>query len=232
MQKFLEVVTTESNEQYVNVDLKTPQGVSRAIELDFVGNKLAGVISSSRIHLTSEVFHPPYRGKCFTFLRHPIDRAISLFYTLKDSPWEGSFKDEFSKMSLEDYTFSAYAESNWLTRMLTNKMTGPITMDDLEDAKTFLKTKCLIGLTSKFNESHDRVEKYFGWNSNSEADMTCEKELLDMSTKGPNPQRALEEETVSKVVLDQLYKLNQFDIRLYEYAIELYNKQAKLFVFV
>ena len=156
------MIETPSSDHYVNVDMRTPEGIYRATELNFVDSKLAGAIFATRIYLASEVFHPPYRGICFTFLRHPIDREVSLFYALKDSPWENSFKEEFSDMSLQDFVFSKYLESNWLTRMLTNKMSGPINVDDLNDAKKFLKTKCLIGLTDKFDESHDRIEKYFG----------------------------------------------------------------------
>ena len=43
--------------------------------------------------------------------------------------------------SLEDYVSNKYSESNWLTRMLTNKMSGRVDEDDLNDAKTIHRSE-------------------------------------------------------------------------------------------
>ena len=221
----MEVITTPSDEKFVNVELRTPGGIARAIDLDLVGSELAEVIFASRIVQVSNVYHTPYRGKCFTLLRDPVDRAISLFYALKDSPWEHSFKKEFSDMTLEDYAFSKYIESNWLTRMLTNTMSGAIGDDELENAKHFLKNKCLIGLTDTFDESHERFERYFGWDDTIYDD--CQNELKERN-KQNNEDRHLDS-IVSQTVLDQLRKQNELDILLYEYAIEIYKEQESFF---
>ncbi len=222
----MDIITTPSNEKFVNVDLRTEEGIKRANELDFVGSNLADVVFTSRINLASSIFDPPYRGKCFTLLRDPIERATSVFYALKNSPWETSFKEEFSRMTIEQYAFSEYIESNWLTRMINNKMRGKITDDDLETAKRFLGEKCLIGLTAEFDQSFERVQEYFGWEST--ADASCVEELKDSHDNQDSQNRNLAP-SISKVVYDQFYKQNTLDIQLYEYALELFDKQQSLF---
>ena len=121
--------------------------------------------------------------------------------------------------SLEDYVSNKYSESNWLTRMLTNKMSGRVDEDDLNDAKRFIEMKCLIGLTDMYQESYERVEKYFGWINTTNA--TCENEL--------KLSRRLYDENISNLVYDQLHKQNELDINLYEFAMDLYEKQTQIF---
>ena len=154
--------------------------------------------------------------------------TTSLFYALKDFllTWENSFQQEFSHMTIEQYAFSEYLESNWLTRMISNKMTGEITDDDLEKAKLFLREKCLIGLTEKFDESYGRVQKYFGWESTT--DVSCEKELKGSKDNQDSLNRNLAP-SISKMVYDQFFKHNALDIQLYEYAHQVFDEQESLF---
>lgn len=227
----MEVVTTLDDEKYVNVDLRSKEGIDRAIQLDLIGSNLADLVVAQEMSLVSEIFHSPFKGKCFTLIRHPIERAVSVFYALKETPWDHSFKDEFADMTIEDYVFSKYLESNWLTRMLTNKMNGPIDINDFDNAKEFLSRKCLIGLTDEFDESHERFMRYFGWDVSYDA--VCEDEVKLANEKDANQdrQRNLEKSKLSQKVYDQISDMNELDIRLYEYALELYEEQKDLQAF-
>ncbi len=226
----LKVITTLDNEKYINVDLRNPEGVDRAISLDLVGSNLAQFVVAQRIGLVSDIFHTPFKGKCFTFIRHPIERAISVFYALKDSPWEHSFKEQFVDMTIEDYAFSEYLESNWLTRTLTNKMSGRIDINDLDNAKDFLDKKCLIGLTEEFDESHERFMKYFGWDSSNT--LICEDEVkLEYELDANQNRHGRNLGRISQKVYDRISDMNELDIKLYEYALELFEAQKSLLVY-
>ena len=71
-----------------------------------------------------------HTGRCFTILRHPVERAVALYFTLKRN---GKLSDPH--MTLEQYAASDLSENNWMTRMLTNDMNGVLTPKHFEVAK-------------------------------------------------------------------------------------------------
>lgn len=227
----MEIVTTPANEKFINVDLRSQEGIDRAIKLDFIGAKRTDVVFALNINAVSKIFQPPYHGKCFALFRDPLEREMELFESLKASPHETSYKKEFSNMSFGDFVFSEYAESNWLTRMITNKLTGPVDENDLEDAKHFLQTKCLVGLTNEFSESYHRFVKYFAWQSTT--DLDCEAQLKENHNKQyrqkQNNNRKLLLDDISQDVMEQLTKQNQLDMDLYEYVRNIYEDQSVFF---
>ncbi len=74
--------------------MSNPAGIDRAVELRFGRSDLPNVVLTSWFYKTAEIFKYNgdnengedgndatfRRGRCFTMLRHPIHRAISLFY--------------------------------------------------------------------------------------------------------------------------------------------------------
>ncbi len=124
----LEVIQLENGNRVVNVDMSNPAGIDHAMELRFGQSDLPNVVLTSWFYKTAEVFKYDggteseedgndatfRRGRCFTMLRHPIHRAISMFYYLKDATWEHTFSEIYKNMTIEEWAQSQYAEDNWM----------------------------------------------------------------------------------------------------------------------
>jgi len=66
-------------------------------------------VVSAHVDLVTALFNANDRGRAFVLLRHPVDRAASMFYFLKASGY-APLKD----MTLDDYAKSDLIENNWL----------------------------------------------------------------------------------------------------------------------
>lgn len=75
------------------------------------GNALPEIIFSPYLHESSNLFKDTsYQGRIFCVFRHPIERAVSLFYYLKKASWEPTFNSKLEKIeSIEDYAISEFA---------------------------------------------------------------------------------------------------------------------------
>jgi len=223
-EKTLRVFEAFPNEKYLNVNLATPEGIERAARLGVVETGVVGAVFASRLHQVSDIFHPPdNQGRCFTIMRHPVKRAVSLFYYLRQAATEKSYDDGFKFMTIDEYAKSNKAESDWMTRSLTQKLSAPGLRDeDLEEAKEFLRSKCLIGLVDKFDESKKRFEHYFGW---EKGDFQCENEIMKDHFQHKLQYRDVKE---GSPTFTALAARNKYDMKLYEYAVELFEEQRSI----
>lgn len=115
------------------------------------------------------------------------------------------------------------AENNWMTRFLTNQLTkSELTNEDLDMAKQVLNEKFLIGLLEEKARSFDRFQKYFGWIT---ADDNCIRNKFDWSWPMKHHHVPVKE---GSEAWDLISDQNNFDIKLYEYAKELYAHQESL----
>jgi hypothetical protein len=117
------------------VDVSTPKGIEEAASLGLAISGLADIISSPFIYETTTLFQEtPAAGKCFTLLRHPVDRAISQyhFYQKEDSVTPNN--KQYQGMTIDEFA-EAVAENNWMVRFLTGKRSGTLSWHDLEAAK-------------------------------------------------------------------------------------------------
>lgn len=109
----LSIVTNRDGGKYVNVDMGTLEGIERAKRLNLANAGITDVIRTSYLYETASGFiGTPKYGKCFALLRHPIERAISVFQKLKTS----SNNPVFQNMNIEEYAKSNFCEENWMTR--------------------------------------------------------------------------------------------------------------------
>jgi len=134
-------------------------------------------------------------------------------------------------MTLEEYANSDLVESNLIVRMLTNKASGPINPDDLQMAKSILQQKFVVGLSSKMDESLDRIQKYFGWEAVDHYRLgvfqrikDCKAQYLSSNhvAKYAVPHSPIE---VGSSEWDILSIKNWADIALYEFALDVYRDQ-------
>ena len=91
-------VITFNEHGYVNVNIATPEGVKRAQQMGLVGSHLADVLVSPHVDLMPSLFDDVNRGRAFVLLRHPIDRANSMYWFLKETGYP-----PLQNKSLKDY---------------------------------------------------------------------------------------------------------------------------------
>lgn len=102
-------VISFSDHNYTNVNIATPEGIKHASNLGLVPSHLADTIVSAHVDLIPSLFNANDKGRAFVLLRHPVDRAASMFYFLKDSGYL-----PLKNMTVDDYAKSEYIENNWL----------------------------------------------------------------------------------------------------------------------
>ena len=206
---------------FVNIDSTTIAGIKRAANMRFADAQVADVVVSPLIHETNELFSHSSKGRFFAVFRHPIERAVRLFYTLQEK------EPALREWTLERYSRSTYLENNYLTRQLSKKLEGPLNDRDYDEAKEIIRQKFLVGLASQIDQSLDRYEKYFRWTYriHPKSQEACRKRLLS------------EESAVEKKIKKRMPKEgdstwawlshhNAFDLRLYAYIDKLFEEQA------
>ena len=233
----LEIITMDDGSRYVNVDMSNLAGIAHAADLGFASSGMADVVITSWLDETASIFDmsrggdisnssDQYKGRCFTLLRHPIRRAISLFYYLKNATWEHTFNEVYKNMTIEEYASSDYSEENWMVRFLSNEMSDILTDHHLAVAKQILESKCLIGIMEEFLPSFKRFMTYFDWANNDYHGP------VPMKNRGPcvtrvmqHPDNAHSHQTFHEGgrVWNILLERNRYDVALYEYALHLFH---------
>jgi hypothetical protein len=214
---------------YVNVDTSTVEGIARARTLGLAASGLAGVVVSTLLHNAASLFTEDNQGRMFTIVRHPVERAVSLFHFVQDTQWRQreSYRKDLAELSIDEYFKSGLSENNWMTRVLINELTkGELTRDDVNLAKEVMRRKCLIGLLKEKGETFARFERYFGWQLKSEEDKDCHEKKLQWAWPLKHRHDEVEE---SSTMWDIVMAHNDYDMELYDYATVLFQEQASLF---
>ena len=223
----LHVVVSEDGRKYVNVDVTTMEGIARASRLNFASTGLADVIFTPLLRESAELLldGDKHKGRMFAVFRSPVDRIVSLFYYLQQATWEPTYNAEYASMTIDEYARSPLCESNWMVRSLVNKMEGPLEPSDIAIAKEIIRQKCIIGLLDEMDETIRRFHSFFGF-ENDEA-LTCARQNFavaggSQSNSHKHPKLDPNEDTWQVIE-----KKNMLDIRLFEYAIELWHEQGE-----
>merc|ERR1711862_698670 len=69
--------------KYINVDTSTLDGIERAKDMNMIASNAARpevVLSSYLLQISSDIYNKDNKGRAFTLLRHPIERAVSTYY--------------------------------------------------------------------------------------------------------------------------------------------------------
>lgn len=217
-------VVTLGNSRFVNVDMSNPDGIGRAKAMNLGASSMADAISTPFLYETASIFEDvPDSGKCFTMLRHPVDRAVSLYFRYQSDDSNPNTA-HYKGLSIDEYAEKS-TESNWMVRFLTNKRSGALSWHDLESAKEVFGRKCLVGLVEEAEESIRRYERFFGWGGSiNGANDLCASERFQKSDKR-NQHESFEGTNAWEV----LRKKNEYDVLLYDYAKHLYTQQATLY---
>ena len=212
------VTDVETGAKFLNIDSTSPEGLNQAKSLELATFPDLDLVSTPYLYDAADgLFNSVNRGRMLTMFRHPVERAISMFYYWREQP---GYSGEFE---LEMFAKSPMVENNWMTRFLSNKMAGELSIDDEALAKEILRTKTLVGLLERKHESLRRFRLFFGWDVVNE---NCDEKLLNWGWSGNSNYSPIQEgNEVWSLLMDQ----NTFDMRLYEYAKMLFEDQASLF---
>lgn len=81
LNKSLEVLY-KGKHRFVNVGTDTPTAIIEARKIKLVESGMAQTIATSFFYEGSFLFTPDHKGRMLTLLRHPVERAHSLFHYL------------------------------------------------------------------------------------------------------------------------------------------------------
>lgn len=162
-------------------------------------------------------------SKYLVFLRHPVDRVISLYYFILNNP------DHYLHSRVKPLTLREFSASN-ITHMVRNCQTRTLIgeegrqikldekteldSDDLERAKSRLENDIsLIGLTKAFDRSLMLCKEVLGWRN--------------LYYARRNTGRRPEREEIEERAIESIREHNQLDLKLYEYAEVLFEERIK-----
>ena len=221
------VVNMPKGGRYVNVDTTTLPGLQRAADMGLVQSQLADVIVTPHFYTAvTTLFDQGNRARMFTTIRHPIERAVSMFHYLSVADWEPTYDPDLAFVNVEMYARSDRVENNWMVRFLTGELTGDLTERHLDVAKELLRTYCLVGLMEEKAESIRRFESYLGFTYRGPEGRDCRDKYLHWDYGNKHEHPPVEE---GSTAWNLLYRKNELDMKLYEYALEVFQEQGKLF---
>ena len=224
-------------DKFVNVDLSMEAGIDRAARLDLVGSRLANVIISPDLPQAAKVFTDRNQGRMFAIFRHPVDRAVSMYYYLSTATWDPMYNPKLKEMSLQEYAKSSSVENNWLTRFIVGKKSGALGPEHMVLAKKIVRNKILVGLYTDMETSLSRFDRYFGWTNHARekaGGFQAREETTEQTNKcraafveaGDDRHNHPTVEPNSKE-WDLIVRQNKYDMELYEYIKQLYKTQAE-----
>ncbi len=157
--------------------------------------------------------------RLITILRHPVDRVISEYYFILESPDNPHYEKVVGEeMSLADFVRSGLHNSldNYQTKWLCrrhNLAFGEESDKVLDDAKQNLRDHfAAVGLTERFDESVILFKRAFGWK--------MPFYLRERVTRN-RPKR--DEIPPEDIALIETY--NRMDLELYDFACDLFEEQ-------
>jgi len=215
-------IEMEEDRKFVNVDMTSSNGITHAKDLDLASAGVTDVIISGDIHGVLDIFNNRNRARIFAVFRHPLDRAISKYYA------DLGFDTDLAGMTLPQYVRSGghRVENNYLTRYLSGRYGGKLTVHHLNVAREFLRRKFVVGLASDLPATANLFSHVFGWNHTvaslglENVDI-CYNDIFNaLSNKSPP---SVEEGSEGwRLLVAQ----NWFDLKIYEYAEHLFQLQV------
>jgi hypothetical protein len=162
-----------------------------------------------------------------TMLRHPIQRVISDIRQVERLPEHHLYElyHSIDLLTFVHHEAAAPEMRNLHTQMIAPNTTQrasehhPVRVHDVERAKEHLDSFEFFGLTERFDDSVALLNYTFGWRPTRQSVMlnTAPKE----AAKKPLPQN----------VIDSIIELNQYDLQVYEYACQRFEKRYRQMMF-
>jgi hypothetical protein len=207
---------TPRGTRFINVDSTSQSGLERAKKLELVQSSLPDVMFTPLIIQAADIFTPENPGRLFTIFRNPLERSMGIYQ-------EAKIKDpSLADMTLADFAAN-YLPNNELVRTLSGKgLKDDLTDDDLFLAMEIIRRKMVVGLVGRTEESMIRFQAYFGWISLLVDGVSqCQKELL-----APAAEQRIAAPKQGSEAYNVMVGQNRLDLRLYDYALYMYDVQG------
>lgn len=232
----------------INVDVCTHEGILEAKNRGFLTSRFqpkTDFVSTSEFQFASMfLFSPDHKARLFALFRHPIDGAVSKFYYLQKATWEPTYNKRWATMSLEEWSKQDRGDNNWMVRNLIGKSSKlELTMDDYELAKEIVRTKFVVGLMDKFEESVHRFNILLGIDESDYKNQACIEEFSANEGDGNsvrNKDKIVKKNQFNSYshpkaergsdVWVSLSRIHVYDVMLYKYVLELFRKQEDMFL--
>ena len=219
----------------LSVDGKTPGEI---IQMNEICNMLKKKNSIKTVS-SHQIRYPIPKNTKFNFipilfLRHPIDRAFSIYYFKRKEIDNsiGSIKarsmnlSEFIKWNLD---FKGYMPmKNFQVLFLSDKATKEEANEkDFEIAINRMKSSLIIGVVDRMDESLVIAESFLKQEF-PEINLAYVKQNVSKERKGTMTERLKQsEEELGKNLMERLEKCNKLDMKLYHSANEEIDKRKK-----
>eukprot|EP01082_Thalassiosira_pseudonana_P004792 g4565.t1 g4565 contig15:1299971-1302522(+) len=221
-----EVVVFEPHQgkdwKVVNVDTTIKQGIIRAKTMGLVQSHTTDLIFTMEPAFAGEnLYDEEHKGRFLALFRHPVERAVSMFYYLQAATWERTYRPEWANMTVMEWANLPNAEENYIVHKLVGKSFGD-TVDetDLIIAKELVRQRFIVGLMGEMEESVRRFNIVLGLNMDEERNRACMVEFFPEDAT-PVEEEVEERETEKTSATDQSNsnKHPNFDENSPEYQI-------------
>ena len=221
--------------------------------MGLVESGLVDIIFTTDVKFAVEtLFDSNHPGRMFALFRHPIRRLVSKFYYVQHATWERSYDPKLKSMTLLQWAHTQN-DHNFYLQKLSGKKWYELKERDLREAMRTLKRRFVVGLTDQMRESVHRFNTVMGIDDTSpDRDVDCMDEFFD--GKEEKRMNAHEHPDVSMLKCsfsissfvhfaesvfhsqieegspewNALYAKNEYDIKLYEYVVELFAEQRDI----
>jgi hypothetical protein len=221
-------VVHENGMKQVTADLTTTESRKKARDMGLKDVNSNILIMSSNVFETSDIFGGSFQADLWTWFRHPIERQISYYFYLRSIPMGSPrYNPSMAMLTLGEWVLTPMHTPNAMMTSLLGVPTNPMgwTEMDLTVAKNLLRQKAKIGLLDQKTESVRRF-LYGRAVVGASGARECQERLLDYawSTKGKHDHVGKKSNAYQLLV-----QSNSLDMKLYEYALYLFEQQAYLF---
>ncbi|EAL70235.1 hypothetical protein DDB_G0274685 [Dictyostelium discoideum AX4] len=165
-----------------------------------------------------------------TMMRNPIDRVVSHYYFLKNSP-DHPLYGEVASISLQDWIeFSQLARNEQCRRIVgISRSTKQLPFDFKEQCIFRLKyTFKFIGLTERFDESLLILSYKTGFNKLSFISKNIGKNRNISNINNVSSSSSSNLYNLENSLYERIKSLNSIDLEVYNIAIQLFEKQINL----
>jgi hypothetical protein len=119
------------------------------------------------------------QGRFLALFRHPVDRAVSMFYYLQSATWERTYRPEWADMTVLEWAALPNAEEDYMVHKLVNKSFGEkVTETDLIIAKELVRQRFVVGLMTEMEESVRRFNIALGVDVEEPRNKECMQEFF------------------------------------------------------
>jgi Sulfotransferase family len=169
------------------------------------------------------------------FLRHPIDRARSIFYFTKRDPTQightlardGSFKDyvnwwlDLPNSALQNYQVVYLSQASFRVVDASQAVARP---EDLSEARDLLRSLRFFGLVRRFEESCRGFEACYRRTFPRLQMRPIHENASTSETLRESDALKIAREELGEATYTRLVEANRFDLALYETAVELFDR--------